>query len=49
LRAMIETCVLTCEMCAEECERHQHDHCALCAKMCRECAGDCRKALPTIQ
>lgn len=49
LRAMVETCIRACEPCAEECERHDHEHCGLCAQMCRECAADCRLALPTIQ
>jgi hypothetical protein len=49
LRTMIETCANTCELCAAECERHDHGHCRLCAEMCRECAADCRAALPTIQ
>ena len=50
LRAMLETCIRTCELCAEECERHaaEHGHCELSARMCRECADDCRKALPTV-
>ena len=49
VRMLLETCVLTCELCAEECERHDHEHCRLCAVMCRECAGDCRAALSTFQ
>jgi hypothetical protein len=49
LRAQVETCIRACEICAGECERHDHEHCKLCATMCRECAEDCRKALPTIQ
>jgi hypothetical protein len=49
LRAQIETCIQACDLCAAECDRHHHDHCKLCATMCRECAADCRKALPTIQ
>ncbi len=48
VRTMLEACIRTCEHCAEECERHEHDHCRLCAQMCRECAGDCRSALPAI-
>ncbi|WP_375383000.1 four-helix bundle copper-binding protein [uncultured Sphingomonas sp.] len=28
--------------------RSDHEHCKLCATMCRECAEDCRKALATI-
>lgn len=49
LRAQIETCIRACELCAAECEQHDHEHCRLCAQMCRECAGDCRSALPTVQ
>ena len=48
LRAMIETCIKACELCAGECEKHDNAHCKLCATMCRECAEDCRKALPTV-
>jgi hypothetical protein len=49
LRLMLETCTRICELCAEECARHEHEHCQLCAEMCRECAADCRKAIPTVQ
>jgi len=49
LRAQLETCVRACELCAAECGRHEHEHCRLCATMCRECAEDCRKALPTVR
>lgn len=49
LRTQLEACIRACELCAAECERHDHEHCKLCAEMCRECAGDCRKALPTVQ
>ena len=45
IEAMLETCILACETCAAECDKHDHDHCRRCAKMCRECAEDCRKAL----
>lgn len=48
MRAMFETCVHACTLCAAECGRHDHDHCRLCAEMCRECAQDCQQALPTI-
>lgn len=49
LRTMLETCIAACEACAAECEKHDHDHCRLCATMCRECAEDCRKALPLVR
>lgn len=48
LRAQLELCIKSCEVCAAECDRHDHEHCKLCATMCRECAEDCRKALPTV-
>jgi hypothetical protein len=48
LRAMLEVCTHACETCAEECEKHEHGHCRLCAEMCRECARDCRTALSAI-
>ncbi|RZL82768.1 MAG: four-helix bundle copper-binding protein [Sphingomonas sp.] len=48
LRTQLETCIQACEACAAECEKHDHEHCQLCATMCRECADDCRKALATI-
>ncbi|GMM92735.1 four-helix bundle copper-binding protein [Qipengyuania sp. MTN3-11] len=48
LRAQLELCILACETCADECEKHDNPHCAKCAEMCRECAADCRKALPLV-
>jgi len=49
LRLMLETCAKVCDVCSEECARHDHGHCQLCAEMCRECAADCRAALPTVK
>ncbi|MBX7533257.1 four-helix bundle copper-binding protein [Qipengyuania sp. 1XM1-15A] len=49
LRAQMEACIKACETCAEECEKHDNDHCKWCAKMCRECADDCRKALSQVK
>lgn len=48
LRTVLDACARTCELCAEECSRHDHEHCKLCAEMCRECASDCRGAVPTV-
>jgi acetylglutamate synthase len=48
IRAMLIACIETCEICAAECDRHDHQHCRLCAEMCRECAADCHTALATI-
>lgn len=49
LRAQFELCIQACETCAAECEKHDHEHCRLCATMCRECAEDCRTALPLVK
>jgi hypothetical protein len=34
-------CADACEMCADECEQHDADHCQLCAEVLRECAESC--------
>jgi hypothetical protein len=36
------TCAAACEACADECERHDADHCQVCAEVLRECAESCR-------
>ncbi len=33
------------EECAEECRRHDHDHCQVCADVVEECAESCRVML----
>ena len=48
LREMLEFCARTCDECAAECERHEHEHCKLSAQICRECAADCRRAAESI-
>lgn len=48
MRSQLQACIQACEICAAECGKHDNPHCELCAKMCRECADDCRKALPTV-
>jgi hypothetical protein len=49
-RGMIELCAMTCEQCADECDRHaaHHLHCRLCAETCRRCAEQCRITLQTF-
>jgi len=49
LRIQLETCIMACELCAAECERHDDEYCKLCATMCRECADDCRKAVASLK
>ena len=48
LRAVLQACIEVCGICAEECEKHDNDHCRRCAEMCRECERDCQAALETI-
>jgi hypothetical protein len=45
--AAIEACVVVCGVCASECERHaaHHDHCRVCAEVCRRCEQACRDLL----
>jgi hypothetical protein len=31
-----------CELCAEECNKHEHAHCKACAEACQSCAEACR-------
>lgn len=35
-------CAEVCEVCAEECGKHEMAHCRECAEMCRRCAEECR-------
>jgi hypothetical protein len=35
-------CADACDACAEECERHDAEHCQVCAEVLRECAESCR-------
>jgi len=44
LKETLELCARVCDWCAIECDKHDHEHCRLCAQICRECAEDCRKA-----
>lgn len=37
-----ELCAKICDACADECEKHEHDHCKKCAEVCRKCAEACR-------
>ncbi len=50
LRAMIETCALTCRICAGECEKHagDHEHCKVCADECRRCEQACTAAIRSV-
>jgi hypothetical protein len=49
LRAQLKACIVACGVCAEECERHasMHEHCAICARHCRDCEQACEALLAT--
>lgn len=38
----LQACVTICDACAEECAKHNHNHCKACAEACRRCAEACR-------
>jgi hypothetical protein len=38
-------CEKMCRMCAEECRKHNHEHCRVCADECDACADACHAAL----
>jgi len=45
VKGLVEYCQKICEACAEECAKHQHDHCQACAEACRKCAEACKNFL----
>jgi hypothetical protein len=36
-------CEEACRLCAEECSKHNHDHCQACAAACITCAEACHE------
>jgi len=43
LRAIVEACATACQACGDECDRHaaHHEHCRICADVCRRCERAC--------
>lgn len=39
---LIKECEEVCRLCAEECEKHDMEHCKECAWACRECEEACK-------
>ena len=50
VHAQLHACVVACQTCADECDRHSemHDHCRLCAETCRYCQERCNFLLGEI-
>jgi hypothetical protein len=50
VRAVVEACATACVACAEECERHaaHHEHCRVCAEICRRCKTACDDVLARL-
>jgi hypothetical protein len=50
VHAQLHACVVACQMCADECEKHagMHDHCRFCAETCRFCQERCNLLLGLI-
>jgi len=51
LLAMTEACAVACHACAHECEKHaaHHEHCRICAGVCRRCEQACKDLLATVR
>jgi hypothetical protein len=50
LHPMLEACSVACLASAEECERHaaHHEHCRICAEVCRRCKKACDDLLSAL-
>ena len=50
LRAQLEVCLRACATCGAECQRHaeQHEHCRICAEVCRACEEHGRRLLSDL-
>lgn len=50
LRAQVDSCVLACQICGDECDRHAGtmEHCRICVECCRACDYACSRLLSEI-
>ncbi len=48
VRQQVHASVFACQLCAEECERHDAAYCRLCAAACRRCQEACNRMLGQI-
>ena len=49
-RAVLEACAVTCRACGDECDLHatHHEHCRVCADVCRRCEKACCDLLASL-
>jgi hypothetical protein len=45
---LVEACATICRISGDECERHPHEHCRLCAAACRQCEQACGELLAAL-
>ncbi|SHF78302.1 protein of unknown function [Salegentibacter echinorum] len=45
VNALVEYCKKVCQECADECGKHDHQHCKDCAQACKECVEACEAYL----
>lgn len=48
-KSIISLCADACAQCAEEGEKHDHQHCKECAEACRNCEEICKTHLDTLR
>lgn len=41
---LMDICARACHECAQECGKHDHEHCRICAEVCAKCEDACRTA-----
>ena len=45
VKGLVEYCKKVCQDCADECGKHEAQHCKDCAKACKECVSACEAYL----
>lgn len=50
LRAQLESCVVSCRLCAQECGSHaeMHQHCRICRSACQNCEKICQELISRL-
>jgi hypothetical protein len=49
-RTVLQTCATACKTSADECDKHaaKHEHCRVCADVCRRCERACRDLVEAL-